>query len=928
LSISLTALHNVVPERPSIEGAEPKASTAAEQKPALVSKPTIPALGSLGNRGPRPGGPALVAGNPFADASRWLRANLPQTPQDVLRAAFPVPAAMADYFQSLAKDPAGTLSLTWGGVVGGTQTILDMVVGLARVGQTSVAGLLEVVNGLGIGAQALVGVRDPKMISSWAHAHSSEVQGSVTKLAAYLLDHGSELPGHVGQALNREIGDIQALYAKGDANSKMEAGARFGHLISGMFAAVEGGVGLAKGGVKLADALATGFKNSVSATKTLSTMIGTFRRLPSAPELLPKALGMVKQLAANPRAYAEMPLELKIALREGLSAHASRPDVREALNALDKLDGLSAGKGAARGPSQAKSAGGVGATAASTSTPVPSSIEQVIGSVNFGSRPLAETQLLRQALRQQLGGMTPQRAYQFVKNLQSSPQALRDLAQRAQQIRDGAPPSSDALSRQQQTPIPKTIAEVVRSLDVRGASPREAGAFKQVLKEWLGRNGYSPRQAQQYVKDLHSSPKALAHLKELTALKLSGKPRRGDPTAGVAAKPAASGQAAQLPDIAFGNQWRITPPQSGAHNTAPTAADDYLAQVNRGLNSTDLQQALRRSNSPPEIRRSNEAIKDMRTGGKITASYLRPEVGSSGDRPVDPPRLLTPLERSSGQLSQTFRQNINPALRRIAQGLRDNSVQMDRYNPSVPRSVIESRINEALSRSGLNPNASTAPARHVMTIAEGLDVDPAQLTTQLIRDTREATAQIDRFNPQNPLLVDGSKPATLSAGTRYFSNLFSQGVVVPAQVVEMTVDGRTYNISKNAGLHTTAMNSDIDGPFAASYGQQGLDVTTKDLFGKPVRFHVKLPAEISGTPIGITAPPGFPTPVARITVEIQTSNQRAVRRTNQRTAAAADPRHRFRDRHAQVRRVPLSPTLSSLVGRLLAAGLATQRDWW
>jgi hypothetical protein len=335
-----------------------------------------------------------------------------------------------------------------------------------------------------------------------------------------------------------------------------------------------------------------------------------------------------------------------------------------------------------------------------------------------------------------------------------------------------------------------------------------------------------------------------------------------------------------------------SPPSNSkpAGQAQAAGAQSAIDQVTKQLGSPELQAALAESKSPETTRRANEAITAMQNDAMPTYAKTRPV-------PV------TPLDSSTGELAQTFGQNLNPTVRTIVKGIEDQSKPMGKYNASTSDSVFKSSINDLLSRSGINPTSNPKAADNILTMAKGLNVDPMQLANQLIRKTRDANEQVSHFNPQNPLLIDGSKPQTIAAGVQYMSNLLAQGVVVPAQQVPVTVESKTWDlskitrgvavpaqqipvtdnsktwdVSKKAGLHTTAMNSDIDGPFAASYGQQGVDVQIKDLKGKETRLHLKLPQAIKGTPTSLSAPTvGYSSPVAILRYEASTTNRTGTR---------------------------------------------------
>ena len=315
-------------------------------------------------------------------------------------------------------------------------------------------------------------------------------------------------------------------------------------------------------------------------------------------------------------------------------------------------------------------------------------------------------------------------------------------------------------------------------------------------------------------------------------------------------------------------------PATASNASTPTTARSTTAEpTNPSANTTPASANAPVATAQRNPTRAPQTPAGVPPGGVPPSGNAR--LGNSADQPQEPPRLLTPLEESSGELAQPFGQNINPSLRQIVQGVLSGAVPMDRFNADMPRRAVESTINESLARSGVDIAGQPSAAKHIITVAEGLDVNPAQLTTQLIRTTRDATQQVERYTPQNPLLVDGSKAATLNTGTRYFTSLFSQGVAVPAQTVPFTFDGKTYDISKKAGLQTTAMNSDIDGPFAASYGQQGLDVTATGVNGKLNRFHVQLPEKLNGTPLSLSAPRDLiaSQPSALLEVEVRTGSR-------------------------------------------------------
>lgn len=85
-----------------------------------------------------------------------------------------------------------------------------------------------------------------------------------------------------------------------------------------------------------------------------------------------------------------------------------------------------------------------------------------------------------------------------------------------------------------------------------------------------------------------------------------------------------------------------TRPASASSKVAGEAkiSDDMLGDVQRTLNNPEFQKRLARSNSPAEIARQNQAIKDMRANNKLTASQSRPESGGSGEpAPRNEPQL-------------------------------------------------------------------------------------------------------------------------------------------------------------------------------------------------------------------------------------------------------------------------------------------------
>jgi hypothetical protein len=319
---------------------------------------------------------------------------------------------------------------------------------------------------------------------------------------------------------------------------------------------------------------------------------------------------------------------------------------------------------------------------------------------------------------------------------------------------------------------------------------------------------------------------------------------------------------------------RPTPqPLNISQGQPPSSTSRASATPPQNPSTTNNEASQTRSSNTPA---NNVTTSDVPPGGVPPIGRGR-ATGGRGDQPVPGPRLLTPLERASGELSNAMEQNVNPALRNITNGIANGTIPMDRNPVDVPNVVTKVRIIDSLMRSGVEPAKASKAAQDVITIARGLDVNPNQLANELINAKRSSDQQLATFNPQNPLLVDGSKPETLARGTNYFTNLFSQGVPVPAQNVPFEFDGQRYDVQRKPGLQTTAMNSDIDGPFAASYGMQGIDATFIDVNGRPNRVHIQTPIELPGTPIRISAPVGYNQPTAVVDVEVTTNNQTGIR---------------------------------------------------
>ncbi len=271
---------------------------------------------------------------------------------------------------------------------------------------------------------------------------------------------------------------------------------------------------------------------------------------------------------------------------------------------------------------------------------------------------------------------------------------------------------------------------------------------------------------------------------------------------------------------------------------------------------------------PPPAARSRSASRrggagEASSAGPVPARVNRSATAGAGLAALTRDRL-DEVERCIGMLAQPFGRNMNPTVRAIAQGLGNGSIRMDREDRpsgSSEQRLAERRrqfaaVADVLGFEGIPREQAEVDARRIVRIAEAMDVKPAQLAERIVHAVHAEDSFLSTATPQRPLLVSGAGPESLERATRYLTALMAQGVKIDR------LEGR------EPGLQTTAMNSDIDGPFAASYGQQGIDVEIGSGRDGPERFHVRLPAVLPGPLVGITAESG-PGESARATVHFR-----------------------------------------------------------
>jgi hypothetical protein len=225
-----------------------------------------------------------------------------------------------------------------------------------------------------------------------------------------------------------------------------------------------------------------------------------------------------------------------------------------------------------------------------------------------------------------------------------------------------------------------------------------------------------------------------------------------------------------------------------------------------------------------------------------------------------------------------FGRNMSPIVHAIARDVLAGSLEVDRYRADHHVGDLSHAVNDLLSHLGVDASGHPPAGRNLMRMAEGMNVDALQLTSELVRRKHGDDCLLAKFHPKHPLLVDGRQPRTLDRATAYVSALLAQGVKTPPvrttvkfEIQEGAFAGRHEwtGTLKGPGLQTTAMNSDIDGPFAASYGQQGIDVELR-LAGQTTRkrFHLRLPEALPGQVVGITARGGAESPQALVSCRI------------------------------------------------------------
>jgi hypothetical protein len=231
----------------------------------------------------------------------------------------------------------------------------------------------------------------------------------------------------------------------------------------------------------------------------------------------------------------------------------------------------------------------------------------------------------------------------------------------------------------------------------------------------------------------------------------------------------------------------------------------------------------------------------------------QPAGAAAADRPVGIDSAPHgPVAKLTGVLAPVFRQNLNPLVREMLKAIEGGELALGTFG-AQGRSREKDRVelSSILSDHGIDVQQQNEVPRHVTDLAEQLNVDPVLLCRHLVEARHQAEDLLATVNPRNPLLIDGSQPQTLTAAVTYVSTLLAQGIPVPAPRAAAE-GGRTADAAgSRLTLQTTAMNSDIDGPFAASYGQQGLDIAFSDNAGTTDRLHVQLPRPLSGVPIHI-----------------------------------------------------------------------------
>ena len=267
--------------------------------------------------------------------------------------------------------------------------------------------------------------------------------------------------------------------------------------------------------------------------------------------------------------------------------------------------------------------------------------------------------------------------------------------------------------------------------------------------------------------------------------------------------------------------------------------------------------------SPPPHRSTSAPSRLGETTVPVGAGPQRPAAAARAAAALAAAAARPPTHlefgRSVGLLAQTFGRNMNPIVRAVAQGVQDGSIATERFQGGTARryNVVQA-VGNLLTHRGIDGGNNDLAARNIVRLAQGLDIDPMHFTTLLIAGKRDDEALLAKFEPKHPLLVDGAQPQTITRATDYVSALFAQGVKIPPVKAEVEIDGALWTGTiKAGGLHTTAMNSDIDGPFAASYGQQGIDVEVGARPGGATeRFHLRLPEALPGQLLGVEAKPG------------------------------------------------------------------------
>lgn len=287
------------------------------------------------------------------------------------------------------------------------------------------------------------------------------------------------------------------------------------------------------------------------------------------------------------------------------------------------------------------------------------------------------------------------------------------------------------------------------------------------------------------------------------------------------------------------------PAEPAAPPTAPPSVPGTRIQQRPPAPATKLRSPP--SGTPQDLR--NRAADTVIQSGTIAPCVAAARIPQSG-------MTNFVLERSIGMLAQTFEQNMNPVLRTIVQGIGDHTDSLGRFNELAPANNRLSNVNRVLADAGIDVQLNHSAAIQIVSVAKELNVNAVKFASQLIHTQKQAKSQLTQFNPQNPLLINGANPETITAAVSYMSTLLAQGVKVPAQKANVTIDGEVWRGTViQPKLHTTAMNSDIDGPFAASYGQQGIDVVFSKGTGEEDRLHLQLPAALEGTPTNLKLSP-------------------------------------------------------------------------